>query len=1015
MSETFQQLDPNFVIAFSYSKDNLTELLTELSAKGLNVLTRPGHDRNTVYAFTRVERPQQRSKANDSNSMKDDEETKRGLLYRICEPLKFVQSITPIQDLETRKKLDSTANTLIEKSLFLPSNNDLIHLSHLTQNPRQILYFAYFKTYIQWLLPISLIGVLLRVLPSSSEFNITYSISLIAWSLLFTSTWIYKVEPSFVTKLGKVEGYFEYTDKKLSSPYTVLCRKLFFLPIALLFALSLISFQFVCFFIEIFITQFYSGPLGSILALIPTVLLSVFVPILTMFYNKFFVDKLVEWENGPNPAKSKTEKNFILIFLTCYMPLLITLFFYLPMGYKLTPEIKAVIAEWGFRYRIALKDSDFMIDINRYRKQFFYFTVTNQIVVMSMENLVPIVMDIIVPLVQSDGKQKKKDVYSFMKATVKSQYPREFSIWKKVASYHTSAYGEFSVDDNFRKIIIQFGYVAMFSTIWPLAPLICIIFNFVIYKADLWRALKKCKPSSNPNDIEVSQTSSKAVNVSADPWDSILEMITWIGATVCPTVLIMYRYCGLPGVGLQTVLEKRDLWYRQSPIPYSWTTILIVAVFSEHVALLSYFYLKNLWIAAKENFTHGFVPAIELQEPPKVDLSAVVKETVSFMNQISNVKQPVDMTDNDSKSSKSRKDISSNENKLAAVNNQDNKSKQEPTQHNSAREKKPHLSSKSNGTSRTPTVVVTSTHSSNDFPTQPQAIANPVQKTVLAESAHGPLGRSAEIEPPSTENTMKDSLAQLEKDDSSEDFSVAGATVPETIPTSKNYHLRYDKDGNAIKSSDSNQSSKSSLVAESPAQTKTKPEQLNGHHSDSKVDNDPPKRPTGLSKKQHDKAREAHSPMENGVETLDPGAALRVIQPTDPMPNKPLVNSVKYQEPGMATAAAAVAIADPSRTSSQVNAVQQFGRDMPTSIKSAKSGGAPASDHQNPSLKRSDSVKSKTAASTHTQRSTVPSVVPSKKSAVHKRSSFDNKPKETSKEHKSKHKLGLLQKLKKKL
>lgn len=1013
MSETFQQLDPNFVIAFSYSKDNLTELLTELSAKGLNVLTRPGHDRNTVYAFTRVEQPQQKSKGNDSNSMRDDEETKRGLLYRICEPLKFVQSITPIHDLETRKKLESTANTLIEKSIFLPSNNDLINLSHLTQNPRQILYFAYFKSYIQWLLPISLIGVLLRVLPSSSEFNITYSISLIVWSLLFTSTWIYKLEPSIVAKLGKVQGYFEYTDKKLSSPYTVLCRKLCFVPIALLFALSLVSFQFVCFFIEIFITQFYSGPLGSMLALTPTVLLSVFVPILTMFYNKLFVDKLVQWENGPNPAKSKTEKNFILVFLTCYMPLLITLFFYLPMGYKLTPEIKAIIAEWGFKYHIAVKDSDFMIDINRYRKQFFYFTVTNQIVVMSMENLVPILMDKILPLVQSDGKQKKKDVYSFMKATVKSHYPREFSIWKKVESYHTSAYGEFNVDDNFRKIIIQFGYISMFSTIWPLAPLICVLFNFIIYKADLWRALKKCKPSSNPNDIEVSPKSSKAVNVSADPWDSILEAITWIGATVCPTVLIMYRYCGLPGVGLQTVLEKRDLWYRQSPIPYSWTTILIIAVFSEHVALLSYFYLKNLWIAAKENFTHGFVPAIDLQEPPKVNLSAVVKETVSFMNQISNVKQPSDMMENDSKSSK---DISTTEKNKSAVANspahhQNKKSKQEYTQDTSAQEKTPRLSTKSNQTSKTPTVVVTSTHSSNDHPTQPQAVADPVQKTVSAGSAHGAVDRSAEMEPPSTENTMKDSLAQLEKNNTSEEFSVAGATLPDTIPTSKNYHLRYDKDGNAITSSDSTQSSKSSVEAESPAQNKGKPEQLNGHHPDSKVNAS--KRPAGLSNEQHGKARETHSTQGNDVQTLDPGAALRVIQPTDPMPNKPLVNSMTYQQPG--AAATAVAKADPSRTSSQVNAVQQFGRDMPTSIKSAKSGGAVAADNQKPPLERSDSVKSKTAVSSHTQKSTVPSVAPSKKSSAHKRSSFDHKPKETSKEHKPKHKLGLLQKLKKKL
>ena len=96
----------------------------------------------------------------------------------------------------------------------------------------------------------------------------------------------------------------------------------------------------------------------------------------------------------------------------------------------------------------------------------------------------------------------------------------------------------------------------------------------------------------------------------------------------------MYRYSGLPGVGLQTKLEKRDLWYRQSPMPYSWTTILIIAILSEHAAVLSYAYLRKLFVASGQKLTHGFVPATDLQEPPQIDLTVLVKETTSFMSKI---------------------------------------------------------------------------------------------------------------------------------------------------------------------------------------------------------------------------------------------------------------------------------------------------------------------------------------------------------------------------------------------
>ena len=221
---------------------------------------------------------------------------------------------------------------------------------------------------------------------------------------------------------------------------------------------------------------------------------------------------------------SKVEKNFVLTFFTSYMPLFITLFFYLPLGYKITPELRAIIAEWSFMLHIPVNgfkanvtDEDFIIDVKRYRNQFFYFIVTAQVIAAVMQNLLPIATDKILPLLKKKENQNGEDLNKVLTSTVKSYFPREVPLWQKVNSYHINGYGEFDVDENFKKLVIQFGFLTIFSIIWPLAPLVCLIFNFFIFKADLWRALKKCMPSSNPEDIQVNENNVNAVAVSADP------------------------------------------------------------------------------------------------------------------------------------------------------------------------------------------------------------------------------------------------------------------------------------------------------------------------------------------------------------------------------------------------------------------------------------------------------------------------------------------------------------------
>ncbi|QLQ79716.1 hypothetical protein HG537_0C03640 [Torulaspora globosa] len=1020
MSESFEQLDPNYVIAFEFSNDNLTQLLTELGAKGLHVLTRPGHDKDTVYAFTRVEdrNVQENVQENGDISIETDEETGEEILCKICQSLKFVKSITRIHDFETRKRLHKTTSSLIGKPFGLPSNQELVQLERLTKNARQVLYFAFLKTYIIWLIPLSFVGVVTKLVRSSTpwEFNIPYTAFLVIWCLLFASSWIYKSEPFYSLKFGKVRSISEIGEQNLSTASAVLFKKLCFLPVAILFVLSLISFQFFCFFVEIFVTQFYAGPLGSIMALIPTAMICSFIPILTIVYNKIFVDRLVKWENGPNPLRSKVEKNFILTFFTSYVPLLITLFIYLPFGYKITPEIRAVIAEWSYRLHIPISENDFVIDIKRYRNQFFYFTVTNQVIVFSMENILPLFQRRVMLFAMSKLKKIEKDQDSIIVSTVKSYFPHELAIWQKVKSYHVSDFGEFDVDESFKKIIIQFGFLSMFSTIWPLAPLINLLFSYAMLKADLWRALEKCKPSTNPNNIVVSENNYNATPVSAKPWDSILSTMSWIGATTAPTLLIMYRYSGLPGVGLENALSKRDLWYRCSPLPYSTTTILIIAVASEHLAVLLFAYFRKLFIASGQKFARGFVPATDLQEPPKIDLSSLVRETNSFMNAITN--KIATSNPRESKSQDGFENLDNNAKTKSSLIAQSIDESQSLARKVSANHQPSSTQEKSLNGFISPAVATRATDSKRQtLPvSQPKNIPAAAPKTSSVITAglngqkrhrdHSVTETNGLPGPSSAEGVWEKTVPSRSRSSNLESGSIdAGATLPATIPTSKNYHLRYSSDGKPLTPSGSPGTSESSLPSTRPEGQRSEQEKTAAVSGITNSVTKPEKESLPIND------IETQKTLATEVRSLDPAKALNTISHNVREDH----SALKDGDTSLAASAAAAAITSHSRTSSQMNAMQQFGRDVPTSIKSTRTTGTSLIDNQRAPVNRSNSLKSKATHSSHTQQSDVSGGL---KGNNQRKRSMERKPQEsvkTLKDNKGKHKKGLLHKLKKKL
>ncbi|CCH59105.1 hypothetical protein TBLA_0B02630 [Henningerozyma blattae CBS 6284] len=823
-TSTIKQFEPNYVISLQYSKQNVSNFVTALGSKGLRAISRPSLNPSNVYILTKI------------NQLNGPD------LFEITTQFSnIINSVTPIENNEDKKKL----NFLISKKLLsikniftLVDDKDLVELFQLTQNPNLAFYFTFFKTYISWMVPLAVFGIICRLVARPFEFNYIYVLVLVSWTLLFTSNWIFNVKPTHMEKFGNFTLKSNISSTK--TPVSVIVKKVAFVPVALGFAAVLLGFQFFCFFLEIFITQLYSGPLVSILALLPTILLSVFVPVLTIIYN-IFVNKFVNWENGPNPSNSKVEKNLVLTFMTSYVPLLITLFFYLPFGHYFDSNSKSLVQNTMFSYNLNIPviENDFKINIDRFRSQFFYFVVTNQIIQLLMNNCLPGVLATVLPKILSkkdtkEVKLQKENVNYIMK----TQYSNDFLTWENFSKFESSNWGEFDIDENYKKIFMQFGYLTMFSIIWPLAPVIFLLFNLLNIRLDIWRAFKKCKPTSTLEYSLIKSSIPLTTKPEISLWDIVLEIQTWIGIITSVTITYMYRNCKLPNVGLTNPLEKRDIWYKESPMSHSWTSVLLVAVGAEHLAFLAYYLLATATFSSqsrnslkkRDQVTPRDISTVnekelvttgddhQRKEPVEnLDLSDVIKETIKTMNSIlpgssnSNDDSMESSIDDESyaeyenqKSQRQQQKLNTNIAKdiNSATNDVINSIQNEGYERTNVNEGEPLIATNALGNSN----VLNDRQQSNsrarddsvatgikNYPYSQFNSKNDKQAQEKSSKHRSSTNRS--INSNTNNQTRNDTVSTNASSTSS---LAAGATVPETIPTSKNYHLRYDKFGNPI-------------------------------------------------------------------------------------------------------------------------------------------------------------------------------------------------------------------------
>ncbi|RLP62029.1 hypothetical protein L150_00723 [Candida albicans Ca529L] len=500
---------------------------------------------------------------------------------------KFVTSIVPITNAFNE-------TTLVEDlKINVTQPNLSIATIKKTYGVEVALYFEYIKHYTFWLLLLSIIG-LVSHFRKDKRFSLTFAFINLLWGCLFLASWhrreqhlvnVWGVQNSHLieehnSELAKVNERYEekstYFHANNTNGFRFL-KQLAFIPIALVFVGVLVSYQLSCFCIEIFLTDIYDGPGKSLLTLLPTVLISVFVPILTIVYNAV-TDIIIKWENHDNQYSKNNSilvKTFVLNFLTGYVPLIITSFIYLPFAHLVQPhlgDIKTTIATYAgenrfyTKYLLKLKSQEeFKINQGRLDAQFFYFIVTNQVIQLVLKYILPLGLRFVFNFIETKIQKKPQ-------LQTKDDNPDE-SIWLHNVRLSLKL-PEYNVDDDFRGLVLQFGYLIMFGPVWPLAPLVCIIFNLIFFKLDNFKLLngKYFKPPV-PRRVD-----------SIHPWNLALFLLAWIGSIISPVVTAFYRHGTAPPKSMgQFALDKASVHVSSS-------VFLVLLMFvSEHgFLILSY-------------------------------------------------------------------------------------------------------------------------------------------------------------------------------------------------------------------------------------------------------------------------------------------------------------------------------------------------------------------------------------------------------------------------------------------
>ncbi|KAK9776594.1 putative Plasma membrane channel protein [Seiridium cardinale] len=405
-------------------------------------------------------------------------------------------------------------------------------------------YFAFLQSYFSFLVFPAAFGFAAWLI--LGQYSWFYAVVNSLWSVIFFEYWK-KKEVDLAVQWGvrgvsriqhprtKYKWDHEAADPVTGEPIKVystrkrLQTQLLQVPFAFVCLLILGALYVFCFSIEIFLGEIYNGPFKAYLGqtFLPTIILTALTPTLSTILSNL-AERLTDAENYETHDAHEAaliQKIFVVNFITSYTPLFLTTFIYMPFGNLLVPylDIWRVTAE-KLSSSEKVTTQGFHINPDRLKKQVIYFTVTAQIVNFALETLTPYIKRKVfkkVTEVQTEMTQKKgQSEYS------PHDVPEEAAFLARVRN--EAALDVYDVSGDYREMVIQFGYLSLFSAVWPLTPVSFLINNWVELRGD---AMKIAVNSQRPIPWRAD---------SIGPWLNALGFLSWFGSVISSSVVFLF-------------------------------------------------------------------------------------------------------------------------------------------------------------------------------------------------------------------------------------------------------------------------------------------------------------------------------------------------------------------------------------------------------------------------------------------------------------------------------------------
>ncbi|KAI3661381.1 hypothetical protein MP638_007176 [Amoeboaphelidium occidentale] len=320
------------------------------------------------------------------------------------------------------------------------------------------------------------------------------------------------------------------------------------LIIALL-SLTLAFLVFVIFCIQMVIDSAYVGPFKEYITFAPTIAYAGLIPQFTGFYYAT-AKRLTEFEKPKYQrsfAHSLNQKIFLAnAIINFSAPLMYGLVF-VPFGSFITSYLE------GF---LPIKEAH--LDVKMFEGQVVYFILTGQLINFFMETALPVILRDVPKLFNRKGSESTKDT-----DLVDSSHVEKMTIAKQVEE--EAALPDYNVNDDYSEMVIQFGYVTLFSCVYPLAALFSLINNWIEVRSD---AFKICFNTRRPIPTR---------EETIGPWLQNMKLLVWTSFAANSVWIYFYR--------------NPDPDFKD---PWLWVSVLAAIIFWEHIYFASDHIVKLL-------------------------------------------------------------------------------------------------------------------------------------------------------------------------------------------------------------------------------------------------------------------------------------------------------------------------------------------------------------------------------------------------------------------------------------